>query len=57
MITSIDLKQELIDVNLWIEYYTNKEPDEEKLLYWQTIKKYVIDKLMRKLAIENGVNS
>ena len=39
MITSVHLKQELADVNSWIEHYTNIEPDVEKLRYLETIKK------------------
>jgi len=51
-----ELKQELEDVNSYVEYYEKKQK-KKKLKYWKNIHKYVYKKYVRQQTLECAMNS
>ena len=51
-----ELKQELEDVKTYVKYYEEKN-NKKELERWKIIEKYVFDKYVRELAIQNSMNS
>jgi len=54
---SLELRQEIEDIKMYIKHYKPKQNDSERLEYYTHILQYLQEKYAKFIALQKGINS